>query len=195
MLVKNSAKKVKKYYTFIPAFLYVPFEHFLAQMSTKGWCLITYSWIRFTFEKASPKTRKYFIFHSGGVRSSDGKYSLTLRYGDILQSYGKKRDKSKLNSYTKAHTSYLSIIELEDDLEKEERFHELIKDRNTLYFVESIRDYILFGVLGTLLMKISANQFLSVTGGIILVFAIAYVLLSLISFLIVKVASSGHFLH
>lgn len=187
--MKTNVKETKNFYFLLPAFFYAPFEHILVQMSTMGWSLSSYSWFKFTFEKTPPKIRKYFIYHSGGVRSSDGKFSLSLRYGDILSSFGAKRKYSKLNAYTRAHVNYISIIELEDGIEKEERFIELKDDRNKLHCAEAIRDCLLLELLGLLVIKIRVHRLISYMGWFICSYACLYVLLTLISFFFTKMFS------
>ena len=188
--IKNSAasarKDTRQLYFPLPVFLYTAFEHFLERMSINGWYLSSYSTVRFTFVKAAPKSRKFFIYHSGGNRSADGKFSLPLRYGNILASYGAKPKDSRLNSYTKLHFSHLSVIELRDGTDQEEGFRELLQDRSRLYFAESMRDYLLAALAGLLLMFIGKTFFLFRLGCLVLCLASMYILLSLICFLLCR---------
>lgn len=191
---KNSAasaqKEHRQFYFPLPVFLYAAFERFLERMSRNGWYLSLYSPFRFTFAKAAPKSRKFFIYHSGGNLSSDGKFSLSLRYGNILASYGAKPKESRLNSYTKSHLSHLSVIELREGADQEESFRELLRDRRRLYFAESLRDCLLAALAGLLLMFIGRASFLFRLGCLVLCLACTFILLSLISFLLFRPRSA-----
>lgn len=95
----------------IPTFLYYWAEKLFEILSEKGWMLTKYNDAVFTFERTLQQKRHYFIYHSGGNRKGDGKFSLTLRHWNILGAYGLK--KSKLNMYSRETICYHTIIEVD----------------------------------------------------------------------------------
>ena len=136
--------------------------------------LVKYNGIIFSFEKTTPERKCYFVYHSGGFLKGDGKFDLTLRHWNILETYG---NKSKLNSFTKNNNYYIKIIELDKTKTNNVGIIELLHDRDVLYFWESFRDASYIIILGFLITLISPIKL-----GLILAYiGIVYIGLSLFS--------------
>ena len=136
-------KSSRSFYFIVPSYFYRLFEVWLSKMSKKGWHLTSYRGLKYTFLKGSPRETTYFIYHCGGFRADDGKYSLQLRFWNILDSFGLPIRQSKLNHYTKKHPSYISIIEIMPQKLNTEEYAELLYTRKKLYFSETLRTNIL----------------------------------------------------
>ena len=91
-------KEIIKKIFICPAFLFSRVEKWLKEMSLKGWHLIRREWgCVYYFEKGEEKEKVYFVWES--TTRGEGKYSIPLRYPNLMRTYGIKKKKSKLNKH------------------------------------------------------------------------------------------------
>ena len=99
---RNYIKKIRIY----PAFLYRYLDRWLKEMSLNGWHIVDCGWFWFLFEKGKAEEREYFTY---GLNAREGKYSISLRYPLLEQTYGAKKKKSKINANK---TKSYNIVEM-----------------------------------------------------------------------------------
>lgn len=148
---RDPQKQYKKKLRIYPPFLYRLLDKWLKKMSSKGWHVVHCNMLFFWFEKGEAKELEYFTY---GLHTQEGKYSLVLRHPFIEETYGVKKKKSKINSNeTKAY----QIVEI--DLQKAEQknigYKELVNDRNRLYFLYFLRNFIVISLVAAFVIIIS----------------------------------------
>lgn len=132
-------KMIKKIIKIYPPVMYFLLEKWLRKMSSNGWHLIKRKFFIYYFEKGEPEKREYFVWSPS--YTGEGKYSIPLRYPKLTITYGKKKQKSKLNknSYLK-HETIIEIDTQKIDIQNDVGYKELIDDRNRLYLRCFIRN-------------------------------------------------------
>ena len=96
--------------------------------------------------------KEYFVWDP--TYTGEGKYSISMRYPSIMKIYGVHKKKSKLNYYSsKKHDT---IIEVDIKNRSNLDFLELKNDRNRLYALRFVRNFliviIVFVLLGVLML-------------------------------------------
>ena len=170
----------KIYLLFLPAFLYPKIEAYLQKMSSRGWMLISYSPCFLLFEKAVPKNTRYFLWHGGGHLKSDGKFDLNLRYSDIAKTFGVPRSHSKLNTFSRRTPAFLRIIEVKPQPDDPEAYEELIRDRNRLYRLETLRNCMIAITIGFCFCSklLSDSLWVSAIGWVLIIISIVWTILT-----------------
>ena len=143
--MKSHVLRIKKI-RFYPRCLFFLLDKWLKQMSKQGWYLVNYNLLVYEFEKKTPCEKEYFSYTCDWI--GEGKYSISLRYPLLQQTYGVKKKKSMLNrNYRFQGTTILEIDTQKIDVEKDPGYHELIHDRNRLYTMYTLRNVALLAVL------------------------------------------------
>ena len=170
----------KIYLLFLPAFLFPKIEAYLQKMSSRGWMLISYSPCFLLFEKAVPKNTRYFLWHGGGYLKSDGQFDLNLRYSDIAKTFGVPRSHSKLNTFTRRTPAFLRIIEVKPQPDDPEAYGELIRDRNRLYRLETLRNCMIAITIGFCFCSkfLSDSPWVSAIGWVLIIISIIWIILT-----------------
>ena len=115
-------------------------------MSKRGWYLIDYNLFVYRFEKNIPCEKEYFSYVCDWI--GEGKYSIPLRYPLLQQTYGIKKKKSTLNRNNRLKgTTILEIDTQRVNVENDLGYHELIRDRNRLYLMQTLRNVALLILL------------------------------------------------
>lgn len=130
-------KQYHKVFRIYPVFLYHRLDRWLKLMSEKGWHIAHCSLFFFFFEKGQPSTKEYFTY---GLSTQEGKYSISLRHPFLEKKYGLEKNKSIINA-NKAKSYQIVEIDTEKiDVINDVGYRELVKDRNRLYLIYSIRN-------------------------------------------------------
>ena len=137
--MKCNSTSVKKVLRFYPCFLYFLLENWLKRMSQAGWHLIERKAIFYYFEKGEPKDKDYFVWDPTFIGM--GKYSVPLRYPNLIKTYGVSKKKSKLNR--NSIKNFDTIIEVDTERISDIGYQELVNDRNKLYALMSLEFFIL----------------------------------------------------
>lgn len=152
-------RKTIKKYRFYPSFLFFRLDRWLKKMSAKGWHLIEYGSISFTFEEGEPCDKEYFTYHyGGGVQKGGDKYCLPTMHPFINKVYGIHRKRSRLNKETSCHSAPYVIIEIDQDridVKADIGYLELRRERIWLAALDHLRFFpiILIGLLVWLLLR------------------------------------------
>ena len=143
MRKQSVIKKIRIY----PSILYFRREKWLTKMSLQGWHLVNRRFgIIYYFEKGLPKEKEYFAWEA--TYTGEGKYSIPMRYPFLKKTYGVKKQKSKLNK--NAVTKHVTIIEIDTDridIYNDLAYQELKKDRNHLYLLRFLKNFVIFVIL------------------------------------------------
>ena len=146
---KDPKKQYLKKYRFYPMFLYSCLDKWLKDMSLKGWHIVHCGLLTFVFEKGEPCEKEYFTY---GLSTQEGKYSISLRYPFLEETYGLKSKKSKIN-FNKAKAYKIVEIDLDKiNIKDDIGYNELKNDRNHLYLEYFIRNTVIFSFVLVLLV-------------------------------------------
>lgn len=134
----NTSNKIRKIRYYPDCFFFM-LDKWLKRMSQNGYHLTDYGIVTYIFEKGNPEDREYFTYSCESI--GDGRFSVALRYPNLANTYGKKKNKSKLN---KANISKgVTIVEIDTariSIFENIGYKELIKDRNRLYCLRALRN-------------------------------------------------------
>jgi len=114
-------------------------------MSMKGNHLIGRRFgVVYYFEKGEPKEREYFVWEP--TYTAEGKYSISLQYPFLDKKYGLKN--SKLNQISQnTHDTIIEIDTKKFDIKSDLAYRELKHDRNRLYALKALRNFVVFCAL------------------------------------------------
>ena len=141
------SKETIKRFRIYPPFLYSKLERWLKRMSCQGWHLVSRKFcVIYYFEKGKQEEKEYFVWDP--TYTGEGKYSISLRYPDLIKTYGVPKKKSLLNKY--AVEKYDTIVEVNTekiDIENDIGYKELKYDRDRLYRLRFFRNLGLFAIV------------------------------------------------
>lgn len=120
--------------------MYSRLDKWLKEMSLSGWHIVDCGLCSFLFEHGAEAEKEYFTYSYGASHRNEGYFSIPLRYPFLDKTYGLKPKKSKINAnFAKAY----QIVEIDKSvIEKEGAvgYRELVRDRNRLYALQTIRN-------------------------------------------------------
>ena len=173
------------FYCILPSYLYSRFEKWLNKKSKQGHMLTSNHCLRYTFSQQKPTERHYFIYHSSGINRDAGRFSLQLRYWNLIKTYGLPAKKSRLNSYAMKHHSQPTIIEVLPEKIGSRDYAELRQCRRTLYFKESMY-YSTLQALSAAIIFFFCSGLLKTISAIGFILVLLHMILSVIFFAIDK---------
>lgn len=169
-----------KFYCILPSYMYTVFEKWLNKKSKQGYRLISNNCIKFTFSQQQPAERHYFIFHSSGIRRDEGRFSLQLRYWNLIKTYGIPANKSQLNSYAIKHHPQPTIIEVLPEKIGSHDYAELRQDRRNLYFAESMYHSTLLALSGAVLFLFAGSVLIKIISAVGFFLVLLHMILSVV---------------
>lgn len=138
------SKTIVKYRLY-PSCTYFALESWLYKMSKRGLHLVDYGLFKYVFYEGTPIDQTYFVYDrdSGNAHKDEGKYSLVLRYPNLIAQYAYSGKKCQLNKKSKQKILYKNIIAI-DNQKKNLGYEEMVHDRNILYTLKTLRVIALF---------------------------------------------------
>ena len=150
-------KKTIKKFRICPSCLYFLLEKWLKEMSKKGWHVFDCKVCVYYFEKGMPQEKEYFVYDAGWI--GEGRYSIPSRYPLLTQTYGVKKEKSKLNKNSiNKHNTIIEVDTKKIDIKNDTGYKELKRDRNRLYALLTIRNICFILGLVIILIFININR-------------------------------------
>ena len=137
-------KKSRVYYRYYPPCLYFLLDRWLCKMSRRGLHLTDHGTLKYVFEERKPTESIYLSFDCSIYPSHFHKGSTTLqqRHPNIAKNYGKAVKPRKPDAKT-------VVLVSPDKIDKE--YYQIIRTRNRLGIIESLRDIaIIAGVIAVL---------------------------------------------
>ena len=142
-------KKYVRKFRIYPAFLYHRLDKWLKKMSINGLHIVDCGLFSFLFESGEKSEKEYFTY---GLSSQEGKYNIQLRYPNLEEVFGLKKEKSKINSSKSKGYQIVEIDTERIDVKNDVSYIELINDRNRLYLRYFIRNLGVFLTIGIFLI-------------------------------------------
>ena len=137
-----------------PEFLYFLLEKWLKKMSCNGYHLIDCKLgFIYKFEVGAPKEKEYFAWSP--TATGAGRFSITMRYPNLIKTFGVDKRKSILNK--NAISKNICIIEINTQNQQTNHsvaYTEMKKDRNQLYWFSFLCKFCICLVIFILLVMI-----------------------------------------